>query len=62
MLLKKGGKLPIFVNHDCCDCQTWIQAVLLLRNSKCYFIIVSLELYRQKCISFRQQSMPEGVH
>ena len=28
----------------------------------CYFVIVSLELYRQKCISFRQRFMPEGAH
>ena len=24
VLLKKSSKLPIFINHDCGDCQTWI--------------------------------------
>ena len=44
MLLKKSGKLPIFIvviaKHGYVDKQY------------CYFVIVSLELYRQKCDQF----------
>ena len=28
----------------------------------CYFVIVCLDLYHQKCISFRQRFMLEGAH